>query len=107
MTDGSYVWAADHSSCTATRSCRRDGCDAAETEAAWYSAVTSKEHPTVLVLSRQNLAPMGGAPKAALKGGYIIKDCEGTPESFNYHNHQIFSKKIKEKSENDLIEYNT
>ena len=55
-------------------------CDAAETEAAWYSAITSKEHPTVLALSRQNLAPMGGAPKAALKGGYIIKDCEGTPE---------------------------
>ena len=55
-------------------------CDATETEAAWYSAVTSKEHPTVLVLSRQNLVPIPGSSKEALKGGYIVKDCEGTPE---------------------------
>ena len=30
-------------------------CDATETEAAWYSAVTSEKTPTVLVLTRQNL----------------------------------------------------
>lgn len=55
-------------------------CDATETEAAWYSAVTSKRTPTALVLTRQNLAPMPGSSKDALKGGYIMDDCEGTPE---------------------------
>lgn len=56
-------------------------CDATETEAAWYSAVTSKHTPTALVLTRQNLAPMPGSSKEALKGGYIIDDCEGTPDT--------------------------
>jgi len=55
-------------------------CDATETSAAWLSAVTSKKTPTALVLSRQNLAPIAGSSKDALKGGYIIDDCEGTPE---------------------------
>lgn len=55
-------------------------CDAAETSAAWLSAVTSKETPTALVLTRQNLAPIAGSSKDALKGGYVIDDCEGTPE---------------------------
>lgn len=55
-------------------------CDAVETAAAWYSAVTSEKTPTALVLTRQNLAPMAGSSKDALKGGYVIDDCEGTPE---------------------------
>lgn len=55
-------------------------CDAAETSAAWLSAVTSEKTPTALVLSRQNLAPVEGSGKGALKGGYIIDDCEGMPE---------------------------
>ncbi len=55
-------------------------CDAVETAAAWYSAVTSQKTPTALVLTRQNLAPMPGSCKDALKGGYVIDDCEGTPE---------------------------
>ncbi len=55
-------------------------CDAVETEAAWYSALTSKETPTAIVLTRQNLTPMAGSSKDALKGGYILEDCEGTPE---------------------------
>lgn len=55
-------------------------CDATETSAAWLSAVTSKKTPTALVLTRQNLAPMAGSSKEALKGGYVIDDCEGTPE---------------------------
>lgn len=55
-------------------------CDATETSAAWLSAVTSKKTPTALVLSRQNLAPMVGSSKEALKGAYVIDDCEGTPE---------------------------
>lgn len=55
-------------------------CDAVETAAAWYSAVTSKRTPTALVLTRQNLAPVAGTSRDALKGGYVIDDCEGTPE---------------------------
>ncbi|MEG2349277.1 MAG: transketolase [Hungatella sp.] len=55
-------------------------CDAVETAAAWYSAMTSAQTPTALVLTRQNLAPMAGSSKGALKGGYVIEDCQGTPE---------------------------
>ena len=56
-------------------------CDATETEAAWYSALTSQKTPTALVLTRQNLAPVAGSSREALKGGYVIDDCEGTPEA--------------------------
>ena len=55
-------------------------CDATETSAAWLSAITSRKTPTALVLTRQNLAPMAGSSKEALKGGYVIDDCEGTPD---------------------------
>lgn len=55
-------------------------CDGIETAAAWYSAVTSQKTPTALVLTRQNLAPMPGSSKDALKGAYVIDDCEGTPD---------------------------
>ncbi|HIT42331.1 MAG TPA: transketolase [Candidatus Caccovicinus merdipullorum] len=56
-------------------------CDAVETAAAWYSALTSRRTPTALVLTRQNLAPMAGSSRDALKGGYVIDDCEGTPDA--------------------------
>ena len=56
-------------------------CDAVETAAAWYSALTSRRTPTALVLTRQNLAPMAGSSKNALKGGYVIDDCQGTPDA--------------------------
>lgn len=56
-------------------------CDATETAAAWLSAVVSKKTPTALVLSRQNLSPMAGSSREALKGGYILDDCEGMPET--------------------------
>ncbi len=46
--------------------------DATETIAAWYSAVTSKETPTALVLTRQNLPQLAGSSKEALKGGYVV-----------------------------------
>lgn len=48
--------------------------DATETAAAWYSAITSKNTPTVLALSRQNLPQIEGSGKEALKGGYIIAE---------------------------------
>ena len=48
--------------------------DATETAAAWYSAITSKNTPTVLALSRQNLPQIESSSKEALKGGYIIAE---------------------------------
>ncbi len=56
-------------------------CDSTETAAAWYSAVTSRHTPTALVLSRQNLPAVEGTTKEALKGGYVLSDCQGTPEA--------------------------
>ena len=56
--------------------------DATETIAAWYSAVTSKETPTALVLTRQNLPQLAGSSKEALKGGYIVVDSsKETPDA--------------------------
>ena len=55
-------------------------CDAQETNAGWYLAMTSKTTPTALVLSRQNLPQIKGSSREALKGGYVIDEWEGTPE---------------------------
>ena len=53
--------------------------DGKETAAAWVSALKGNE-PTVLVLTRQNLPQYAGSGKNALLGGYILEDCEGTPD---------------------------
>ena len=50
--------------------------DAMETNAAWFSALTSTSTPTALALSRQNLPQLEGSSKEALKGGYILQDSE-------------------------------
>lgn len=50
--------------------------DATETAAAWYYAVTSKNTPTALVLSRQNLPQLAGSGRDALKGGYVVAEAE-------------------------------
>ena len=56
--------------------------DATETIAAWYSAVTSKETPTALVLTRQNLPQLAGSSKEALRGGYVAADSsKETPDA--------------------------
>ncbi len=56
--------------------------DATETIAAWYSAVTSKETPTALVLTRQNLPQLAGSSKEALKGAYVLEDStKETPDA--------------------------
>lgn len=47
--------------------------DETETKVAWYSALTSKETPTCLLLSRQVLKNLKNTSKEALKGGYIIE----------------------------------
>ena len=53
--------------------------DGKETAAAWVSALKGSE-PTVLVLTRQNLPQYAGSGKNALLGGYILEDCDGTPD---------------------------
>lgn len=56
--------------------------DAIETSAAWYYAMTVKDAPTALVLSRQNLPQLDGSGREALKGGYILNDSEKeTPDA--------------------------
>ena len=53
--------------------------DGKETAAAWVSAMSGNE-PTVLVLTRQNLPQYANSGKIALNGGYVLEDCEGTPD---------------------------
>ncbi len=53
--------------------------DGKETAAAWVSALTGTA-PTALVLTRQNLPQYENSGLAALKGGYVLEDCEGTPD---------------------------
>ena len=56
--------------------------DATETIAAWYSAITSTETPTALVLTRQNIPQLEHSSKEALKGAYILEDSEKeTPDA--------------------------
>ena len=55
-------------------------CDTHETAAAWYLALTRRKSPTALILSRQSLPLLPETGKGALKGAYILKDCEGTPD---------------------------
>ena len=53
--------------------------DGKETAAAWVSALSGKE-PTALVLTRQTLPQYENSGKEALKGGYVLEDCDGTPD---------------------------
>ena len=42
--------------------------------------MTSKDAPTVLALTRQNLPQLAGSSKEAMKGGYIISEAKGAPQ---------------------------
>ncbi len=53
--------------------------DGKETAAAWISALTGTA-PTALVLTRQNLPQYENSGLNALKGGYILEDCDGKPD---------------------------
>ncbi len=53
--------------------------DGKETTAAWLTALTSGL-PTCLVLTRQGLPQYDHCGCKAFKGGYVLSDCEGTPE---------------------------
>ncbi len=55
-------------------------CDTRETAAGWLAALSRTTSPTSLILTRQNLPLLEGTGKEALKGAYILRDCEGTPD---------------------------
>ncbi len=58
--------------------------DTVETAVAWKSAVMRQDGPTALVLTRQGVEPCtrDAAQLADVsRGGYILRDCEGTPEA--------------------------
>ncbi|WP_280568838.1 transketolase [Chromohalobacter sp. 296-RDG] len=58
-------------------------CDAVETAVAWDAALKRQAGPSALVFSRQSL-PHQNRDKQQLanieRGGYVLKDCDGTPE---------------------------
>lgn len=59
-------------------------CDAVESAVAWKIAIARKEGPCSLIFSRQGLAPQNRSAEqlaAIEKGGYILSDCDGTPEA--------------------------
>jgi len=58
-------------------------CDAVETAVAWKVAVQRRHEPTSLVLSRQNLVHQARTEEQLAKiekGGYVLRDCDGTPD---------------------------
>jgi transketolase len=59
-------------------------CDAVESAVSWKAAIDHREGPSCLVFSRQDLAHQTRSSEqiqAIYKGGYILKDCEGTPDA--------------------------
>jgi transketolase len=58
-------------------------CDGVESAVAWARAIERQEGPTSLIFSRQGLPHQQRTDEQIAnisKGGYILKDCEGTPE---------------------------
>ncbi|MCW9030409.1 MAG: transketolase, partial [Gammaproteobacteria bacterium] len=59
-------------------------CDAVESAVAWQQAAERKDGPSCLIFSRQGL-PHNERTDAQIaditKGGYILKDCAGTPDA--------------------------
>ncbi len=58
-------------------------CDQVESAVAWKAAIERTEGPTTLIFTRQNLVQQNrDAQQLAdiARGGYILQDCEGTPE---------------------------
>ncbi|WP_139405897.1 transketolase [Aeromonas veronii] len=58
-------------------------CDQVESAIAWKYAIERTDGPTSLIFSRQNLAQMDRTAQQladTAKGGYVLKDCAGTPE---------------------------
>ncbi len=59
-------------------------CDAVESAVCWAQAIERKDGPSCLIFSRQGL-PHNERTKeqieAIAKGGYVLKDCDGTPDA--------------------------
>lgn len=58
-------------------------CDQVESAVAWQYAIEREDGPTALIFSRQNLKQQDRTPEQlanVYRGGYILKDCDGTPE---------------------------
>ena len=53
--------------------------DSKEVVAGWIAAMTG-ERPVALVLTRQDLPLYEKSGEDALRGGYVLSDCEGTPD---------------------------
>jgi transketolase len=59
-------------------------CDAVETAMAWKAAIEKQDGPSCLIFSRQGLPHQKRTPEqiaAIAKGGYVVKDCDGTPNA--------------------------
>ncbi len=55
-------------------------CDTNETAAGWYAAMSRKDSPVALVLTRQNLPQFEMTGVNALKGAYVVLDSGKKPE---------------------------
>ncbi|GAA6146418.1 transketolase [Thalassolituus maritimus] len=59
-------------------------CDTVESAVAWKSSVERKDGPSALIFSRQGLPHQDRNAEqvaAIARGGYILKDCAGTPDA--------------------------
>ena len=59
-------------------------CDAVESAVCWKEGIERTEGPSTLIFSRQNLPHMSRTPeqiKAISRGGYVLRDCAGTPDA--------------------------
>ncbi|MFC3680459.1 transketolase [Bacterioplanoides pacificum] len=59
-------------------------CDTVESATCWKSAVERTDGPSALIFSRQGLQHQQRTAEQVnniAKGGYILKDCEGTPDA--------------------------
>ncbi|PJA31474.1 MAG: transketolase [Zetaproteobacteria bacterium CG_4_9_14_3_um_filter_53_7] len=59
-------------------------CDAVESAVSWKSAIMNQTGPSSLIFSRQNLPHQVRTAeqiKLIERGGYILKDCAGTPDA--------------------------
>jgi transketolase len=58
--------------------------DAVESAVAWKAAIERKDGPSTLIFSRQNLMHVSRTAEQIAdieKGGYILRDCAGTPDA--------------------------
>jgi transketolase len=59
-------------------------CDAVETAVAWRAAIERRDGPSSLIFSRQGLPHQARRQEqiaAIAKGGYVLKDSDGTPDA--------------------------